>query len=253
MAVVVGLFMGPIGSAKLSSIVPSSLGFEVFLYIFAFFWWFTLSYALVLFLIEFQSDPPNKRLQRFWLMFSLIMVAMIIVANGYVPHAKRVANKAVDNYLSGKMSQSEFEASGYSRSRIFRSNVMHELYYDPQKLSEDQVRFLYQKGFNVFHCAACPREILDHALESKQGGIDSIAENPNMTKEDFHKLAKMGHYQSLIMSPHTDEAGYEMLQSLILDEIKANDTDEYKVCNLKDMLKYLERERARRAVPIKQP
>jgi len=60
-------------------------------------------------------------------------------------------------------------------------------------------------------------------------------------------------YETLIMSPHTDEAGYEILRTLLLDDIKAHSKDETKMRSLNHALERLDSERAKRANPTRQP
>lgn len=95
---------------------------------------------------------------------------MLILANHVAPRLREKVDEKISAYLDGKISQEDWNASGYEKSDSFHYIAENTLAYNSDLMAEPQIRYLAARGFNVLGCRACPREIIEQAFEMQEKG-----------------------------------------------------------------------------------
>jgi hypothetical protein len=261
--ILAGLIFGFVGCGLAYPDQMDGWGWGMFYVFFIFIWCFSFGYIVSWALIALRSTPQKRTLG------SLLVVALIgyiliaILHEGYAKKVEKNANVSVRSYISGSLSQTDLEATGFHQSKIFRNEVNLQLGYYPENFSEMQVRFLYKHGFNIYRCSACPRDLMDAALKFDSSeeasralpmfSLSALASNPTINEQDFIRLASLrdeGIFQSLITNRVTDERRYQILRPILAETIEnfpiTDHNSEWQKNRLVDCLKYLDDTRKRR-------
>ncbi len=264
-----GIATGFFGCILIQPVDPGPWGWGFFAYLFLFPYWFSLGY-LALWAFQALSCQPRKvKLGAVLLVVIVVFISTLILHDGYSKRVEGYAYESVRSYLNGNLSQSDLEGAGFHKTKVFKNEVGRFLDQSPEMLSESQVRFLADLGFNVYKCINCPRDLIDKALEFRGNadagsglpmfGLNSLAENPMITESDFVKLATLGEddiFRALIVNPETDEKRYSILRTILvqsIDAIPVTDDSDWHRNRLQERLQHLDDERQRRLLLLQVP
>lgn len=262
LCILAGVATGYVGCFLIQPVDPGPWGWGVFAYLFLFPYWFLLGYLASWAFLAFSCQPRKTKLGAVLLVVSVTFISSLILNDGYSERVEGDAYESVRAYLHGNLSQSDLEATSFHKTTVFKNEVDRFLNYSPEKLSESQVRFLAEQGFNVYKCISCPRNLIDEALNFRgredagsglpRFSLNSIAENPMINERDFVKLTTLGDddiFRALIVNPETDEKRYSILRPILVQSIEAipvNDQSNWRRNRLLERLQHLDDERQRR-------
>lgn len=262
LCILAGIATGFVGCFLIQPVDPGPWGWGVFAYLFLFPYWFLLGYLASWAFLALYCQPRKAKLGAALLMVIVAFISTLILHDGYSKRVEGDAYESVRSYLNGNLSQSDLEATSFHKTKVFKNEVGKFLHQTPEKLSESQVRFLAELGFNVYKCINCPRDLIDKALEFRgrgdagsglpMFGLNSLAENPMITESDFVKLAALGEddiFRALIINPETDEKRYGILRPILVQSIEENPVNDHSNWHrnrLLERLQHLDNERQRR-------
>ena len=265
LALIVGFFMTFIGCVWISPIELGSWGFGIFEYIFAIPFWFSIGLMIGQLILFWSGSFDKKQIPK----SSVLLVFYVIIlclTYGYAFRARDKSFTLIQEYLVGKISESELTTKGHHRRQAFNEIVTSQLQltHISSQVPESHIRFLASRGINVFHCVNTPADLIDELLKTYEANalgqrrpptelIISLCKNPNLRTEDFIRLAKVdavGLSWTMVESSTFDEQRCiilrDQLQSLLQKSLDTGASASYSAEEIASRIKMLDEFMARK-------